>query len=61
MTKTKGLKSGAYAMERQGESAEITMYGEIVRERPLNWWGEPEQGILLFRAIFCGICKNWPV
>jgi ATP-dependent protease ClpP protease subunit len=52
MTKTKGLKSGAYAMERQGESAEITMYGEIVRERPLNWWGEPEQGDFIIQGDF---------
>ena len=52
MTKTKGLKSGAYAMERQGESAEITMYGEIVRERPLNWWGEPEQGDFIIHGDF---------
>ncbi len=52
MTKTKGLKSDAYAMERQGESAEITMYGEIVRERPLNWWGEPEQGDFIIQGDF---------
>jgi len=44
MTKDSQIKSGAYAMERQADSAEITMYGEVVRERPLNWFDEPEQG-----------------
>ena len=52
MTKSKGLKSGAYAMERQGDSAEITMYGRIVRERPRNWQGEPEQGDFIVQNEF---------
>ena len=48
MTKSKGLKSGAYAMERQGDSAEITMYGRIVCERPREWEGGAEQGEFFF-------------
>lgn len=52
MTKLQQLKSGAYALARQGDSAEITMYGRIVRERPRNWQGEPEQGDFIVQDEF---------
>ena len=36
-----------------GENAEITMYGEIVDARPMNWWtGEPVEGAFIIQAEF---------
>ena len=41
-------KSRAYytlAVEDDGKSAELTMYGQIVESRPVDWWtGEPVEG-----------------
>lgn len=44
--RTVNINRGTYAMEMtDGENAEITMYGEIVETRPVDWWtGEPEPG-----------------
>lgn len=52
MAKTNQIKRGAYAMEQQGESASITMYGEIVTEQPRNWRGEPEPGDFIIQDDF---------
>ena len=36
-----------------GENAEITMYGEIVDARPVNWWtGEPVEGAFIIQTEF---------
>ena len=36
-----------------GENAEITMYGEIVEARPIDWWtGEPEPGAFIIQSEF---------
>lgn len=36
-----------------GENAEITMYGEIVEARPVDWWtGEPEPGAFIIQGEF---------
>ena len=36
-----------------GENAEITMYGEIVESRPIDWWtGEPEPGAFIIQGEF---------
>ena len=36
-----------------GENAEITMYGEIVEVRPVDWWtGEPEPGAFIIQSEF---------
>lgn len=36
-----------------GENAEITMYGEIVEARPVDWWtGEPEPGAFIIQSEF---------
>lgn len=43
-----------YAMEMSdGENAEITMYGEIVEERPKDWWtDEPVEGDYIIQSEF---------
>ena len=43
-----------YAMAMlDGENAEITMYGEIVEARPIDWWtGEPEPGAFIIQSEF---------
>ena len=39
------LKRPFYTMAvTDGRSAEITLYGEIVNERPTDWWGDPIDG-----------------
>ena len=39
------LTNKFYTLEREGDSAEITMYGEIVETQPVDWWtGEPVDG-----------------
>ena len=39
------LKRPFYTMAvTNGTKAEITMYGEIVTERPTDWWGDPIDG-----------------
>lgn len=44
--KSTGLDIPPYAMAMQGtDSAEITLYGNIVSKRPMNYWtGQPEEG-----------------
>lgn len=45
-TKATGLDIPPYAMAMQGtDEAEITLYGNIVSKRPMNYWtGQPEDG-----------------
>ena len=39
------LKRPFYTLAvRDGSHAEITLYGEIVTERPTDWWGDPVEG-----------------
>ena len=36
------IKRAAYAMATaDGQSAEITMYGDIYEQQPTDWWGDP--------------------
>lgn len=49
------IDRGVYSMEmpENGESAEITMYGEIVERRPVDWWtGEPVEGDYIIQSEF---------
>ena len=42
-----------YSMERDGEHAEIIMYGEIVESRPVDFWtGEPVSGDFIIQSEF---------
>lgn len=50
MAKNNQRYRDAYAMERQNDCAEITMYGEVVREQPQNWRGEPEPGDFIIQS-----------
>jgi len=44
-TKVDVLKRPFYTMAvTDGNKAEITLYGEIVNERPTDWWGDPIDG-----------------
>ena len=39
------IKRAAYAMATaDGQSAEITMYGDIYEQQPTDWWGDPVEG-----------------
>lgn len=48
------IEKPCYAMASvDGLSAEITMYGEIVERRPINWWtGEPVEGEFISEKEF---------
>ena len=35
-----------------GDTAEITMYGEIVEQQPTDWWGEPIEGEFITQSEF---------
>lgn len=47
-----------------GNSAEITMYGDIYEQQPTNWWGEPIEGQYILLSEFLedlkqiSSCKN---
>lgn len=46
-------ESRPYSMERDGESAEITLYGEIVETRPVDFWtGETVPGEFIVQGDF---------
>lgn len=39
------IRKNAYAMETEdGNSAEITMYGDVYEQQPKNWYGDPIEG-----------------
>lgn len=39
------IKKTAYTMATtDGQSAEITMYGDIYEQQPTDWWGDPIEG-----------------
>lgn len=48
------IDKGAYRISCKGEaSAEITMYGEIVEQRPVDWWtNEPIEGDFIIQSEF---------
>lgn len=61
------IKKSVYAMattDSAGDSAEITMYGDIYEEQPTNWWGEPIEGQYILLSEFLedlkqiSSCKN---
>ncbi len=38
----------AAAVDSKTETAEIKMYGNVVKKRPMNWWtGKPAEGYLI--------------
>lgn len=42
---TVSIKKTAYTMATtDGQSAEITMYGDIYEQQPTDWWGDPIEG-----------------
>ena len=38
------IDRGVYAMQMEGDSAEIELYGDIVEQQPTDWWGNPVEG-----------------
>ena len=50
--------------DESGNSAEITMYGDIYEQQPTNWWGEPIEGQYILLSEFLedlkqiSSCKN---
>ena len=48
------IKRDCYTMATvDGNTAEITMYGEIVEQRPIDWWsGEPIEGEFIIESEF---------
>lgn len=47
------IKRPCYAMATVNEnSAEITMYGDIVSEQPTDWWGDPIEGSYIMQSEF---------
>ena len=41
-----------------GDTAEITMYGEIVEQQPTDWWGEPIEGEFITQSEFLEDLKS---
>ena len=47
------IKRAAYAMATaDGQSAEITMYGDIYEQRPTDWCGDPVEGQFITLSEF---------
>ena len=47
------IKKNVYTMAtNDGNSAEITMYGDIYEQQPTNWWGEPIEGQFITLSEF---------
>lgn len=47
------IQKGVYSMAcADGDSATITMYGDIYGERPTDWWGEPAEGQFILLSEF---------
>jgi len=43
--KTVNIQRSVYALASvDGQSAELTMYGDIVESQPTDWWGDPIEG-----------------
>lgn len=54
------IKNNVYALaSRDGESAELTMYGDIVESRPIDWWtDEPMEGNFIILDEFLDDLKQ---
>lgn len=49
------IKKSAYAMATtDGQSAEVTMYGDIYDQQPTDWWGDPVEGQFILLDEFMG-------
>lgn len=47
------IQRPAYAMaSTDGQTAEITMYGDIVESTPTDWWGDPVEGSFITLGEF---------
>lgn len=47
------IKRAVYAMATaDGQSAEITMYGDIYEQQPTDWWGDPVEGQFITLSEF---------
>lgn len=47
------IQRECYAMAtREGNSAEITMYGQIVERKPTDWYGNPIEGSFIIKSEF---------
>ena len=52
-TKAVDIQRSAYAMATtDGQSAEITMYGDIYEQQPTDWWGDPVEGKFITLSEF---------
>lgn len=48
-----------FAMQRTGDnSAEIMLYGDVVSERPTDWWGDPIEGQYIILSEFLAELKQ---
>lgn len=54
------IKNNVYALaSRDGENAELTMYGDIVESRPIDWWtDEPMEGNFIILDEFLDDLKQ---
>lgn len=51
--RTVDIRRSAYAMATtDGQSAEITMYGDIYEQQPTDWWGDPVEGKFITLSEF---------
>lgn len=60
MPKIVDIRKSVYALaSRDGESAELTMYGDIVESRPIDWWtDEPMEGNFIILDEFLDDLKQ---
>ena len=53
------IRKPVYAMaSTDGQSAEITMYGDIFEQRPTDWWGDPVDGQFILLSEFLDDLKQ---
>jgi len=53
MPKSVNIRKPVYAMATtDGQSAEITMYGDIYEQQPTDWWGDPVEGQFILLSEF---------
>lgn len=53
MPKMQGVKSYNITTDEENDTAEITMYGEVVETVPTDWWtGEPAEGLFIVLSDF---------
>lgn len=46
------IRRDFYCMQSTGDDAEVTLYGQIVEERPTDWYGKPVDGDYIVQSEF---------